>query len=178
MIKKWRLLSKKRVFDSRWIKIEDRAYEVNGKKRLGYLHVFRPDYVLIIARDSSGKILLEKQYRRGVDEITYELPAGWVEESEDPQETCERELFEETGYYGKAGLIGEIYVQPSYMSMKAHVFLVDVEARKNKVKDPESDEVIEAKLFKYPDIAKLIKEGFVKDMGTLSALLLYERSLK
>ena len=38
-----------------------------------------------------------RQYRRGVDEVVYELPAGWVDAHESPLEAAMRELREETG---------------------------------------------------------------------------------
>ena len=45
-----------------------------------------------------GSVLLVKQYRYAYGEVLTELPAGKVEEGEDPAVTAARELSEETGY--------------------------------------------------------------------------------
>lgn len=171
-------MNKKKVFNSKWIKIEDRTYDINGKEITGYLHVVRPDYVLIVALDNSGRLLLEKQYRRGVDDFTLECPAGWINENEDPLDACVRELFEETGYKGEPKFLGKLYVQPGYSSQLAHVFLVKLTSRDLSSSNTVSDEEIETILVNFDEINEMVKKGMIKDIGTLSALELYEKSLK
>ena len=49
MIKKWKLVTRERVFETNYLNIEKHSYELpNGKIIEDYYHVNRPNYVLII----------------------------------------------------------------------------------------------------------------------------------
>src|SRR5205807_2821840 len=57
--------------------------------------------VAVIAVTDDGRLILTEQYRRPVDAIVIDLPAGLVgdeEGNDDPGETARKELEEEVGY--------------------------------------------------------------------------------
>jgi 8-oxo-dGTP pyrophosphatase MutT (NUDIX family) len=167
--KKWKLLDKKNVFDSKWLSIEDRSYELpDGKIVEGYYHLNRPDYVLILAVDKDKRIVVEKQYRRGVDDFVYELPAGWINKEETPLDAAKRELLEETGFIGIGNKVFEIYPQPGFCSMKAYVVILKIQDRKVEEK-LEEDEALSYGLVDVDKIKKMIADNKIKDMGFLSA---------
>ncbi len=69
-------------------------------------------------------ILFVENYRSAVDGRLLELPAGKLEQGEDPAEAGGRELIEETGY--KAGRIEplcEFYTTPGLTDERMHVFI-------------------------------------------------------
>src|SRR3989344_972428 len=170
---KWKLLGKKPIFTSKWLSVEDRSYELpNGKVVDGYYHLLRPDYVLVVAVNSHDQLVLEKQYRRGVEDFVYELPAGWVEAGETPLTAAERELKEETGFIGKAKWSKEIFPQPGFSSMKANVVFVEISEQVSYSQD--EDESIKYQLVDLTEIQKMISEGIIKDMGFLSALSVFK----
>jgi len=172
-MKKWRLITSEKIFSSNWLGLERRTYEANGITRDDYYHVERPDYVMIIAHDAVGKIVVEQQYRRGADEILYELPAGTIEQGETPVSAAKRELTEETGYTDKARLIGALYAQAGFMSMRAHVVVVDIEGS-GEHKKLDADEAIELHLFSLEEIQDMIQTKKMTEMSSISALHLYE----
>ena len=45
----------------------------------------------------NGKVLLVRQYRLIINDISYEIPGGRIEENEAPEDTAIRECLEETG---------------------------------------------------------------------------------
>ena len=58
----------------------------------------------VIPITDDGKILLVKQWRNALDRFTIELPAGGLENIDEPMIECAaRELEEETGYIGVWG---------------------------------------------------------------------------
>ncbi|HQG58130.1 MAG TPA: NUDIX hydrolase [Candidatus Dojkabacteria bacterium] len=175
---KWKLVNSKPVFESKWLTLKNNSYDIgNGDIRQDYYHIDRPDYVLIIAEDKDGKIAVVRQYRRGVDEILFELPAGWIDEGETPVQAAERELKEETGFLGKGILLGKLTPQPGFMSMRANVVLVKIE-NEFIAKNPSDDEIIERHVFDISKIKDMITNGEIKDMGFVSAVNLYLLSKK
>ena len=176
MIKKWKLVTRERVFETNYLNIEKHSYELpNGKIIEDYYHVNRPNYVLIIARNKKGEILLEKNYRRGVDEILFELPAGWIEKDEDLISAALRELKEETGFSGNARLLGEIYPQPAYSSQYAFIVLIELDNTIS-LKVPDEDENTEISFVNLIKISEKIKKGEIKDMGIISAISILNES--
>lgn len=58
--------------------------------------------IAVLQKPTGPEILLQKQFRPPVDGVCIEIPAGLLDAGETLEECAERELFEETGYVGKA----------------------------------------------------------------------------
>lgn len=58
------------------------------------------DAVMILC-ENNNKILVLKEFRIGLNKISFGLPGGFIEKNEDPKKTAKRELFEETGIHSK-----------------------------------------------------------------------------
>ena len=173
-MKKWKLLQSDPIFESKFISLFKNKYELpNGDKVDDYYHISRPNYVLILAFNDEKKIVLEKQYRRGVDEFLLELPAGWINEGESVEETAIRELCDEAGFIGKCQAVYEIYPEPGFMSMKAYVTIVHIDENQKSLRKPDPDENIEIYLESMKNIESMILDHKVKDMGFLAALSIY-----
>jgi len=172
-MKKWKLVNSKDIYSSKWITLQDNTYKLpNGETKSGYLHLKRGDYVLIFAINEKKEVLVEKQYRRGLDVFNFELPAGWVDKNEKVTETAKRELLEETGYECTPQGFFEIYPQPAFMEMKAYVVFCKLGKNTNKVK-LEEDENIKYELIHLELLVEKVRLGEIKDMGLISSLGLY-----
>ncbi len=153
--------------------IEDRDYEFpNGKVGENYLQLIRPDYVVTLAIDKQDRIVVIRQYRKGVDDFVYELPSGWIEKSETPEQAASRELKEETGFEGKVTKMLEMYPLPGLTSMKGYLAIMELGEIQGST-NWEDDEEIEIELMKLDDVLKMLNEGVVKDMAFLSAMGVY-----
>lgn len=171
--KRWKLIKSKPIFETKWMSVYSNDYELpDGKIVKDYYHLARPNYVVIVAIDGENRIIVEKNYRRGVDDFVYELPAGWIDEGETPKEAAERELKEETGYVGEAEIVGEIYPQPGFSSMRAYGALVRINKDDKGEQELGHDEHIDYELIEYEKVRTMLKEGKIKDMGFLSLLAL------
>ena len=60
------------------------------------------DYVTVIAITPTDDILLVRQFRPAVGQVTLELPSGHVEHGQTPEEAAAAELLEETGWQSNA----------------------------------------------------------------------------
>lgn len=83
---------------SPWLTIVERDVTfAPGQQADTYYAVSQPDYVSILALTPPGRIPIVRQFRPALEQFTWELPAGMVDEGEDPLASCRRELLEETG---------------------------------------------------------------------------------
>jgi 8-oxo-dGTP pyrophosphatase MutT (NUDIX family) len=96
----WPRITGRRVTElSPYVEIIERKVEFAAGSTVETYHaVGQADYIAIVARTPSGEIPLVRQFRPAIERFTWELPAGLVDPGEEPAETAQRELLEETGY--------------------------------------------------------------------------------
>lgn len=71
--------------------------------------------VVILGYTQDGRIPFVEQFRKPFESPVLELPAGKLDEGEDPVEAALREFQEETGYLaGKIEFLGEALTSPGY----------------------------------------------------------------
>jgi ADP-ribose pyrophosphatase len=137
--------------------------------------------VVILAVDKSKNkkdpwIVMEHQYRHAAKQYLWELPAGKLEQDEDPLEGAKRELEEETGYHARKWKpLVEYYGSPGFLGESMKVFLAEGLVAGDA--HPEDDEDIEFRLVKLSEIVEMIEKGAIKDGKTLCSVLLYARRI-
>ncbi len=130
----------------------------------------------LLLNHSETKILLVNQYRAGVHNFIYEVPAGIIEVGESPLSTLEREIREETGYSkedydiiydSKTGFL----VSPGYTSEKIYTYIIKLKSDDILPKELILDETeaLETRWFPIEDVPKL-----TLDMKTIFSLNLYK----
>ncbi|WP_414565771.1 MULTISPECIES: NUDIX hydrolase [unclassified Anabaena] len=132
-----------------------------------------PGGALAVPVTAEGKLVLVRQYRFAIQGRILEFPAGTVEPSEDPLETVQREIQEETGYSAqKWDKLGEFFLAPGYSDEIIYAFLArDLEKLENPP-EKEADEDIETVLLTPEELEKAIIEGELVDAKTISSFLL------
>ena len=134
--------------------------------------VEHPGAVAIVAVDREGGVTLVRQLREPARAELLELPAGTLEEGEEPLATAKRELAEETGLTGgRWRELGSFYTTPGFCREYMHLFLAeDLDPGEAK---QEADESIELVRIARRELEPLLVE--VEDAKTLVGLLLYLR---
>ena len=101
-----------------------KLFEVNGKS-----HDFQTydkegqEYAGVVALTKDGQALVIEQFRPGPEKIMYEIPGGFVDEGENPEQAVARELLEETGYQaGSLRYLGKVH-KDAYNNATWHYFL-------------------------------------------------------
>ncbi len=106
---KWEPLTTEHIVQDQWIDFRKTSYRMpDGTVAEPFYNYSRRNYVVIVARDETGKYICVRQYRPGICEVTTEFPAGGIERSsgqeygtaalETALQAAVRELKEETGY--------------------------------------------------------------------------------
>ena len=84
------------------------------------------DWVLCLPITTDGKIVMVKQYRFGLRDLSIEPPGGLLEPSEDTLVAATRETEEETGFKGgKASLLGSCSPNPAIQKNQCHFVLIE-----------------------------------------------------
>jgi ADP-ribose pyrophosphatase len=134
--------------------------------------VEHPGAVTIVAVDADDNLIFVRQLREPARKQLLELPAGTLEEGEEPLAAAKRELEEETGLRGGEWDQGpSFWTTPGFCRELMHLFLVDgAEEGDSK---PEADEELELVRIPVADLPARLHE--LEDGKTLVGVLLYLR---
>lgn len=157
------------IFNGRVVKLYKDSVELSTGQKT-FREVVKHSGGVVILAFKGDKILLVKQFRYPMKEVMLELPAGKLEQGEDPFEAAKRELEEETGYCAnKLTDLGYVYTSPGYSDEK--LYLYKAEDLEFTHCHPDEGEIIQAFEYKYDDVLKMIDNGQINDAKTLCALL-------
>ena len=119
-----RTISSKRIFDGKILSLRvDTVALSNGIEATREVIEHGPA-VAIVPVDDKGNVHLVRQYRKAVGDSLLEVPAGRMDQGEDPAEAAHRELGEETGLTaGKLDFLGSYFTTPGFTDEEMHTFL-------------------------------------------------------
>jgi ADP-ribose pyrophosphatase len=131
--------------------------------------------VVVLPVDTTGsepRVLLIRQYRYAPDQMMWEIPAGRIDDGEQPLEAGKRELVEETGFTARKWKRAlSFYASPGFMNEIMHVLVA--EHLTSGTATPEEDERISKRFFPLPTVVNMINTGKVRDGKTIAAVLQY-----
>ena len=133
--------------------------------------------IAVVALDSTGQVLLVRQFRLPTGGTLLEVPAGGIEPGEDPAVAAGRELAEEIGFTpGKLTLLYTAYVAPGYCTEKIWGYLAeDLTATSEAHAD--HDEFVETVPMTLEDALAAISDGRIQDMKSVACLTMAARLL-
>lgn len=110
----------------------------------GYEIAVTPPAVAIVAVDADDRVVLVRQRRPAAGAELLELPAGLIDDGEDPLEAAKRELREETGLRGGDWrLLASFWSSPGFTDEHVTVFAATgLDEGENDLDDDEEVEVV------------------------------------
>jgi ADP-ribose pyrophosphatase len=133
--------------------------------------------VVIIPVDEKGNVLLVRQYRHATGGELLELPAGTLDNNEDPKVCAAREIREETGMAaGELTKLGEFYLVPGYSTEFMVVFLAT--GLSHNPLEADADEFLSVESIPIAEAIKMAERGEIPDAKSLAALFLARPSLE
>jgi ADP-ribose pyrophosphatase len=157
-----------RVYDGSLI---DLVVETWGDARREVVE--HPGAVAIVAVDREDRVVLVRQLREPARKLLLELPAGGLDDGEDPAACARRELIEETGLRGGAWHeLQAFWTTPGFCTEHMHLF-VATDLEEGEPEGADEDESIELVRWPAAEVAGRLHE--IEDAKTLAGLLLYLR---
>jgi len=160
-IKKWEIQSEEVEYETPIFTLLKRdCRSANQDKQHGFYIIKAPDWINIVPVTSNGEIVLVKQYRHGIHELTWEIPGGAVDSDDgDPMIAAKRELAEETGFTSDHWeSLGSVSSNPAIFTNECHFYIAwDCELTSDQNLDP--FEEIEVKTVPVKEFLQQVSEG-------------------
>lgn len=178
-MQKWKLISSKYPYKSKFGNMRlDRVELPNGRIIEEYNVMEYTDWVNCVAVTREGRLLIEKQYRHGSGDFSYEVPAGTPEDGEDPTDTMIRELREETGYTSPHPpvLLGCYHTNPARNNNRMWIYLF-TDCEKTGGVELDDTEEIEVSEWTFDEAERAIVDGRITHQTTVVAIERARRTL-
>src|ERR1700675_4958858 len=165
MLKKPASIATHHIFSGRIIDVSTERLRYANGREYDLDYVRHPGAAAVVAVDGAGRVCLVRQYRHGVMDFLWEIPAGKLDAGEPPQVCAVRELAEETGVSAQRWTsLGQYLPAPGIFTEVIHLYL----ARDLIVGTPapDADEELEIQWLPMADAVGMVVRGEWNDGKT------------
>jgi ADP-ribose pyrophosphatase len=165
-------IKSEQIFTGKIIKLQvDDVSLPNGETSTREI-IKHPGAVAVIPITKDNKIVLVEQYRKPLEKSLVEIPAGKLEEGEDPETAAIRELEEETGYTTKAlSFVTSFYTSPGFADEIITIYITDTIEKLSKQVAGDEDEFVEIIELTLDEAKQYVEDGRIQDAKTNYAIL-------
>lgn len=169
------------LFNGRIIEVAlDEVQLPDGKTAAREL-VFHHGGVGIIPITAENKMIFVKQFRKPLEKVVLEIPAGKIDPGEgaQPEKTAARELEEETGYQAKTLThLASMYLSPGFSNELLHIYSAENLVKIENPLPQDEDEVLELYELTFAEAKQALADGLICDAKTIFALQYWELKQK
>ncbi|SCI91020.1 ADP-ribose pyrophosphatase [uncultured Clostridium sp.] len=162
-------LNEKHIYTGNYLEILNVDVELPDGNKSNRDIIKHPGACAIIPFLDNETVLLVEQFRKPLEKMILEIPAGKLDKDEDPLKCAYRELEEETGYKAKSmTYLGSIATAPGFCDEIIHLYKAENLSLGSKCCD--EDEFTQVKSFSLNQVKSMVKEGKIIDTKTISIL--------
>ena len=170
MIFEEKTISTERIYEGKIINL--RKDKVTVKNGTSYREIVEHNGGAVICPlTNDGKLVMVKQFRKPIESVMLELPAGKRDGDEDGASVAKRELKEETGYTaGEIIHLTDIYTSPGFSNELLSIYL----AKDLTPGDTEFDDTEAIDIFEMPldELVGMAMRGELNDAKTITGILM------
>ncbi len=175
MVFKEETLESEYVFRGKLINVRrDKVTSVNGTSMRELVE--HPGGVVMVALKPNGMVTMEKQFRKPLEGVMFELPAGKLDPGEKPEAAACRELKEETGFTAeKIRYLTKSYTSCGYSNEVLYAYLcTGLTAGEN---DLDDNEALDLEEHHIDELANMVMSGEINDAKSQIAILMVKRMI-
>ncbi len=163
-------VAKKKIYEGKIIELYLHKVKLPNGNFADREVITHPGGVAILAYKDSETILMVEQYRKPVEKVLLELPAGKLEKNEETSECGKRELEEETGYKSKSfKYLGKIVTSPGFCN--EYIYLYKAEMLYDGKIGGDDDEFLNVREVKINNVKEMIRTGKIIDAKTICCFM-------
>ncbi|MCX7780240.1 MAG: NUDIX hydrolase [Negativicutes bacterium] len=133
--------------------------------------VVHPGAVAVVPLCEDGRVIMVRQYRHAAGQVLLEIPAGKLDEGEDPVCCAARELEEETGYQASVlRHLSTVYTTPGFTDEIMHIYAAQGLTPAKQRTD--EDEFIDIEILTPAQLKYMLSSGEIRDAKTQLGLYL------
>jgi len=172
-----RQIETKRYYEGIIVNVRRDVAEMQNGARVPREVVEHPGGVGVVPITDDNKVLMVRQYRYPVGEELLEIPAGKLDNDEDPLECAVRELSEETGCKaGKLVDLGAIYPSPGFCRETLFLYLaLDLQRGEMHL---DQNELLSVEAVGIEELVDMIMENKLPDAKSVVGILKARRYLE
>jgi ADP-ribose pyrophosphatase len=165
-------MTREPLLKTRRFTVERRTIPRPGKEATVREVVVHPGAAVVLPILKDGQIVMIRQFRAALNQGLWELPAGTLDEGEQPIETARRELEEETGYRaGRIEPLIDFYTSPGVLTERMYAFVATELTQVGQRLD--EGEELEVEPMPRDRVERMLLNGELHDGKTIATLGLW-----
>ena len=171
-MKPWHILTSTALLDRLpWLRVwQDHVRLPNGVEIPDFYRIEMPDWVQIFALTDDGRVPMVEHYKHGGGMDSLELPAGYMEPDETPEQAARRELHEETGVEAVDWrYLGRYFLDGNRGCGASHIFLARG-ARQTAAPHLDAGEVMRLRWLTLAEVRAAWLGGGIHNLGILAGV--------
>ncbi len=173
----WRRRTRRTAYENPWLQVfHDEVDRPDGSPGIYGVVSFRTQAVGVVAVGDDGRLLLVGQHRYTLDEYSWEIPEGGVDDGETLEAGARRELREETGFEAAAWRqLCRITISNSVTDERGALFLAEGLIAGDAA--PEATEDLALRWATLDEVLAEIAAGAIHDVMTIAGVGAYAATL-
>ncbi|QFT89504.1 ADP-ribose pyrophosphatase [Bacillus sp. THAF10] len=168
---KEKTLHSEKLFSGRIIDLYLEDVELPNGKTSKREIIKHPGAVAVIAFTEENKMVMVRQYRKAMERVLVEIPAGKLEIGEEPVVTAKRELEEETGYTcDDLEPLISFYTSPGFADELVHLYVAKGLRADTEEHHLDEDEFVDLLEVTLEEALELIEKKEIYDAKTAYAV--------
>ncbi|EZP76031.1 nucleoside diphosphate pyrophosphatase [Parageobacillus genomosp. 1] len=164
-------IRKEKIFSGKVVQLYVEDVQLPNGKTSKREVIKHPGAVAVIPITKDGKLVLVRQYRKALERVLVEIPAGKLEKGEEPFATAQRELEEETGYRARSlRHIVSFYTSPGFADELIHLYVAEGLEKLQDAASLDEDEFVDILEVTLEEALEMLEKQEIYDAKTAYAL--------